>query len=151
MSARNFIRNALPPILPAVVVTAATELAVRQGWVPSFLVPAPSSVVASLFHDWPELWGATFNTANASLVGFAMSAVIGSLIAIALSSAAWVQRASYQYAVFFQTVLIFAISAVGHLVRLGSHSRCVGLYRRSSGHANTLTGLLSTDLRCAIA
>jgi len=82
MSARNFIRNGLPPIVPAVVVTAATELAVRQGWVPSFLVPAPSSVVASLFHDWPELWGATLNTANASLVGFAMSAVIAPLLVI---------------------------------------------------------------------
>ena len=109
MSAPNFVRNVLPPIVPFVVVTVATELAVRQGWVPSFLVPAPSSVVLSMFRDWPELWRATLNTANASLLGFGMSAIIGSLVAIALSSAAWVQRAFYPYAVFFQTVPIIAI------------------------------------------
>src|SRR6266478_5919581 len=148
MSARNFIRNVLPPIVPAVVVTAATELAVRQGWVPSFLVPAPSSVVASLFHDWPELWGATFNTANASLVGFAMSAVIGSLIAIALSSAAWVQRAFYPYAVFFQTVPIIAIAPLlviwfGYGMRtVVASAFIVSIFPVI---ANTLTGLLSTD------
>src|SRR6266481_4484025 len=147
MSARNFIRNVLPPIVPAVVVTAATELAVRQGWVPSFLVPAPSSVVASLFHDWPELWGATFNTANASLVGFAMSAVIGSLIAIALSSAAWVQRAFYPYAVFFQTVPIIAIAPLlviwfGWDRTVVASAFIVSIFPVI---ANTLTGLLSTD------
>src|SRR5207245_9623123 len=145
--ARNFIRNVLPPIVPAVVVTAATELAVRQGWVPSFLVPAPSSVVASLFHDWPELWGATFDTANASLVGFAMSAVIGSLIAIALSSAAWVQHAFYPYAVFFQTVPIIAIAPLlviwfGWDRTVVASAFIVSIFPVI---ANTLTGLLSTD------
>ena len=147
MSARNFIRNALPPIVPAVVVTAATELAVRQGWVPSFLVPAPSSVVASLFHDWPELWGATLNTANASLTGFAISTVIGSLIAIALSSAAWVQRAFYPYAVFFQTVPIIAIAPLlviwfGWDRTVVASAFIVSIFPVI---ANTLTGLLSTD------
>jgi NitT/TauT family transport system permease protein len=147
MSARNFIRNVLPPIVPAVVVTATTELTVRQGWVPSFLVPAPSSVVASLFHDWPELWGATLNTANASLTGFAMSAVIGSLIAIALSSAAWVQRAFYPYAVFFQTVPIIAIAPLlviwfGWDRTVVASAFIVSIFPVI---ANTLTGLLSTD------
>ena len=84
MSAPNFVRNVLPPIVPFVVITVATELAVRQGWVPSFLVPAPSSVVLAMFRNWPELWRATLNTANASLLGFGMSAIIGSLVAIVL-------------------------------------------------------------------
>jgi NitT/TauT family transport system permease protein len=147
MNAHNFIRNVLPPIVPAVIVTMATELAVRQGWVPSFLVPAPSSVVASLFRDWPELWGATLNTANASLAGFAMSAVIGSLIAIALSSASWVQRAFYPYAMFFQTVPIIAIAPLlviwfGWDRTVVASAFIVSIFPVI---ANTLTGLLSTD------
>ena len=53
MSARQFIRNVLPPIIPAVVVTMTTELAVRQGWVPSFLVPALAERPLS-FQAWPR-------------------------------------------------------------------------------------------------
>ena len=147
MSAANLGRNVLPPVVPFVVVTLVTELAVRQGWVPSFLVPAPSSVGTSLFRDWPELWRATLNTAIASLTGFGMSAIIGSLIAIALSSAAWVQRAFYPYAVFFQTVPIIAIAPLlviwfGWDRTVVASAFIVSIFPVI---ANTLTGLLSTD------
>ena len=148
MSAPRFMRNVLPPIVPMVIMTLAAELAVRQAWVPSFLVPAPSSVVASMFRDWPELWRATFATAIAALAGFGMSAIIGSLIAIALSSAAWVQRAFYPYAVFFQTVPIIAIAPL-LVVWFGWDRTVVAsafIVSIFPVIANTLTGLLSTDL-----
>ena len=147
MSARYFMRNVLPPILPAVVVTLTTELAVRRGWVQSFLIPAPSQVIESLIRDWPELWGAMLNTADASLAGFAMSIVIGSMIAIAMSSAPWVQRAFYPYAVFFQTVPIIAIAPLlviwfGWNRTVVASAFIVSIFPII---ANTLTGLLSTD------
>ncbi len=147
MSARYFTRNVLPPIVPAVVVTLATELAVRWGWVQSFLIPAPSQVIESLIRDWPELWGAMLNTADASLAGFAMSIVIGSLIAIAMSSVPWVQRAFYPYAVFFQTVPIIAIAPLlviwfGWNRTVVASAFIVSIFPII---ANTLTGLLSTD------
>jgi NitT/TauT family transport system permease protein len=147
MSARHFVRNVLPPIVPAVVVTLATEIAVRQGWVPSFLIPAPSQVVESLVRDWPDLWSATMDTADASLMGFAMSIVIGSLIAIGMSSAPWVQRAFYPYAVFFQTVPIIAIAPLlviwfGWDRTVVASAFIVSIFPII---ANTLTGLLSTD------
>jgi len=147
MSARYFTRNVLPPIVPAVVVTLITELAVRWGWVQSFLIPAPSQVIESLIRDWPELWGAMLNTADASLAGFAMSIVIGSMIAIAMSSAPWVQRAFYPYAVFFQTVPIIAIAPLlviwfGWNRTVVASAFIVSIFPII---ANTLTGLLSTD------
>jgi len=147
MSARYFMGYVLPPIVPAVVVTLVAELAVRQGWVRSFLIPAPSQVMESLVRDWPELWGATLNTADASLAGFAMSVVIGSLIAIAMSSAPWVQRAFYPYAVFFQTVPIIAIAPLlviwfGWNRTVVASAFIVSIFPII---ANTLTGLLSTD------
>ena len=147
MSARHFMRNVLPPIVPAVVVTLATEVAVRQGWVPFFLIPAPSQVVESLVRDWPDLWSATMDTADASLMGFAMSIVIGSLIAIGMSSAPWVQRAFYPYAVFFQTVPIIAIAPLlviwfGWDRTVVASAFIVSIFPII---ANTLTGLLSTD------
>jgi NitT/TauT family transport system permease protein len=147
VSTAHFVRNALPPLVPFVAITLITELAVRQGWVPSFLIPAPSSVVLSILRDWPELWRATLNTANASLIGFGMSAIVGSVIAIALSSAAWVQRAFYPYAVFFQTVPIIAIAPLlviwfGWDRTVVASAFIVSIFPVI---ANTLTGLLSTD------
>jgi NitT/TauT family transport system permease protein len=147
MNGRNFARNVFPPIVPFVGVTVAAEFAVRQGWVPSFLVPAPSSVILSMIRDWPELWRATLNTAIASLIGFGLSAIIGSLVAIGLSSAAWVQRAFYPYAVFFQTVPIIAIAPLlviwfGWDRTVVASAFIVSIFPVI---ANTLTGLLSTD------
>lgn len=147
MNAQNLVRNALPPIVPFVGVTLAAELAVGQGWLPSFLVPAPSSVLLSMFRDWPELWRATLNTVIASVIGFGLSALIGSLAAIALSSAVWVQRAFYPYAVFFQTVPIIAIAPLlviwfGWDRTVVASAFIVSIFPVI---ANTLTGLLSTD------
>jgi NitT/TauT family transport system permease protein len=147
MRLRPLVRNLLPPLVPLVVVILIAELAVREGWVPAFLVPAPSSVLASMTRDWPELWRATVETASAALEGFAMSAVIGGLIAIALSSSEWVQRAFYPYAVFFQTVPIIAIAPLlviwfGWDRTVVASAFIVSLFPVI---ANTLTGLLSTD------
>ena len=147
MNGRNFARKVFPPIVPFVAVILVAELAVDQGWVPSFLIPAPSSVVLSMIRDWPELWRATLNTAIAALIGFGLSAIIGSLLAIGLSSAAWVQRAFYPYAVFFQTVPIIAIAPLlviwfGWDRTVVASAFIVSIFPVI---ANTLTGLLSTD------
>jgi NitT/TauT family transport system permease protein len=148
MNARRFMRNVVPPIVPMIVITAVAELAVRQAWVPPFLVPAPSSVIVSIFRDWPDLWRAALETMIASAVGFGASAVAGVLIAIVLSSASWVQRAFYPYAVFFQTVPIIAVAPLlviwfGWDRTVVASAFIVSIFPVI---ANTLTGLLSTDL-----
>ena len=147
MNREKLTRNVLPPIVPMAVVAICAEVAVRRGWVPSFLVPAPSSVMKSMVRDWPELWRATLDTGIAATLGFVMSALFGSLIAILLSSAAWVQRAFYPYAVFFQTVPIIAIAPL--LVIWFGWDRTViasaFIVSIFPVIANTLTGLLSTD------
>src|SRR3954447_15336417 len=147
MSGGRFIRTVLPPMVPLIAVTLLAEVAVRQEWVRSFLVPAPSQVIRSMVNDWPELSHAAFDTTIAALIGFGMSTVIGVVLAIALSSAAWVQRAFYPYAVFFQTVPIIAIAPllviwVGWDRTVVASAFIVSIFPVI---ANTLTGLLSTD------
>jgi NitT/TauT family transport system permease protein len=146
MSAQRLVERILPPIIPMVVIIAVAEIAVRAGWVQSFLIPAPSSVLASLVHE-PDLWLATLDTTIAALMGFAMSAVFGIVIAILLSSGAWIRRAFYPYAVFFQTVPIIAIAPllviwVGWNRTVVASAFIVSIFPVI---ANALTGLLSTD------
>jgi NitT/TauT family transport system permease protein len=100
----------LPPLLPLLVSTGAVELAVRAGWVPSYLIPAPSEVMGSLIDDRLELAIAAWTTLSSALIGLLLSFTVGTLFAIALSSSDLARRAFYPYAVFFQTVPIISIA-----------------------------------------
>ncbi|HEY7168755.1 MAG TPA: ABC transporter permease [Candidatus Binatia bacterium] len=147
MRRQRFVRAVLPPIVPMLVAMIVAEFSVRHAWVPSFLVPAPSSVFASLLRDWPELSRATLDTGIATVTGFLVSAAVGTLLAIGLSSAPWIQRAFYPYAVFFQTVPIIAIAPLlviwfGWDRTVVASAFIVSIFPVI---ANTLTGLLSTD------
>ena len=147
MTQSRFVRNFLPPLAPITIAIIVAEFAVRHGWVASFLVPAPSSVLTSFIRDWPELSRATLTTGVAATTGFVVSAAVGTLLAIALSAAPWIQRAFYPYAVFFQTVPIIAIAPLlviwfGWDRTVVASAFIVSIFPVI---ANTLTGLLSTD------
>lgn len=148
MKLRNLLTSVLPPLIPLVLVLIGMEMAVRMGWVRSFLVPAPSSIYEVIRKDWSlDLGRAILSTTVASMVGFALSAVIGVSVAVVLSSAAWIQRAFYPYAVFFQTVPVIAIAPllwiwVGREYIVVTSAFIVSIFPVI---ANTLSGLQSTD------
>ena len=140
-------RKIIPPLLPLIVVAVIAELAVRRGWVPGYLVPAPSKVLHTLFNE-ADLICATRETAIASLAGFVLSAAVGLLLAIALSSARWVQRMFYPYAVLFQTVPIIAIAPMLVIwIGFGMPTVITSAFIVSVFPviANAINGLLSTD------
>jgi len=147
MRVRKLVERVLLPAVPMVIITLAAEIVVRAGLVQSFLVPTPSSVVVVLFSDWRILLSATWSTASAALIGFSMSAVVGIVVAIVLSSSGWVQRALYPYAVFFQTVPIVAIAPLIVIWFKVERTPEISAFIVSLFPviANTLTGLLSTD------
>jgi len=137
----------LLPLLPLVVACAIAELAVRRGWVPGYLVPAPSQV-AKVFTTDRDLWKATRDTALASCAGFLLSAAVGLLIAIALSSSRWIERMFYPYAVLFQTVPIIAIAPMLVIwVGFGMPTVIISAFIVSVFPviANAINGLRSTD------
>jgi len=146
MNARRILQNIVPPLVPLMLLVIVAEIAVRAGWVRSFLVPAPSSVLASLLAE-SDLWSATLDTATSALIGFGMSVIIGIAMAILLSSSNWIRRAFYPYAVFFQTVPIIAIAPLLVIWVGWDHTVVASAFIVSIFPviANALTGLLSTD------
>ena len=142
-------RAAIPALIPLLLITLVMEFAVRQGWVKSYLFPAPSAVFLVLLDDRAELATAMFKTSASAVIGFALSAAAGLLIAVFLSSSRVIQRAFYPYAVFFQTVPIIAIAPLlviwfGYGMRtVVASAFVVSIFPVI---ANTLTGILSTDL-----
>src|SRR5882724_367833 len=107
---RRILKSVLPPVIVLAIVLAALELAVRRNWLRAFLVPSPSSVARSTIDNFDELRQGTAQTLLAAVAGFALSGVIGVAVAVILSSADWVQRTFYPFAVFLQTVPIIAIA-----------------------------------------
>ena len=100
----------LPPLLPLLVSMGVFELAVRSGWLPSYLIPAPSEVIRSLIDDRVELAAAAWATLSSALAGLLLSFTTGTVFAIVLSASDLARRAFYPYAVFFQTVPIISIA-----------------------------------------
>lgn len=143
----TILTNVLPPIVVFVAITVTIELLVRGGVLWSYLVPAPSSVLAAMF-DSRRLWEAMGQTALSAVIGYGLSALVGIVVAVALSSSRLVQRAFYPYAVFFQTVPIIAIAPLlviwfGHGMKTVIASAfIVSLFPVI---ASALAGLRSTD------
>ena len=137
-----------PPLAVLVVAVLGLELGVKAFGVREFLLPRPSTVFRTILREGPELWPAAGETALAAVVGFAASAIVGVWAAVLLSSARWVQRAFYPYAVFFQTVPIIAIAPL-LVVWIGYGIRTVAVSAFIVSVfpvvASTLAGLLSTE------
>ena len=145
---RRWFTAAAPPLIVLVVGVVALEAGVRIFRVREFLLPPPSKVFRTILSEGPELWRAAGETALAAFLGFAASAVFGIAAAVLLSSARWVQRAFYPYAVFFQTVPIIAIAPLLVVwIGYGIETVAVSAFIVSAFPvvANTLGGLLSTE------
>ena len=102
----------------------------------------------SIIDKHEELLKSLWSTALASSIGFALSAVIGILVAVLLSTSRLIQRAFYPYTVFFQTVPIIAIAPMlVYWFGFGLKSVAVSAFIASVFPviANTLAGILSTD------
>ncbi len=100
------------PLVPLVAVSLVVEVLVRSGIVPSYILPAPTEVVLSLFNDWNEYSKGFYNTALSATLGLTLSSTIGTVVAILLSLSKVLRRAFLPYATFFQTVPIIALAPV---------------------------------------
>ena len=142
------LKQAIPALIPLLVVTAAAEFAVRQGLVRAYLGPAPSSVLRAMLDSRQELMSALLTTSLSALLGFVLSTVTGTAIAVFLASSRAIQRAFYPYAVFFQTLPIIAIAPL-LVIWFGYGTRTVVasafVVSIFPVIANTLSGILSTD------
>jgi NitT/TauT family transport system permease protein len=145
---RRALRNILPPVLVFVLVVLSAELISRGGLVRRYLLPPPSGIARELSASAEELLRRAAQTALTSFAGFALSAVFGILVAVALSSGGWVQRAFYPYAVFLQTVPIIAIAPL-LVIWFGFDADAVVasafVVSVFPVIASTLSGLLSTE------
>jgi NitT/TauT family transport system permease protein len=96
----------------AAAVTVFWELAIRLFRVPTFVLPAPSSVIRSLIENWAQLASATQSTALEILLGFVLAAITGIAVALVIVRFDRFGRALYPLIVLFQNVPKVALAPI---------------------------------------
>ena len=123
------------------------EGVVRYFEIPSYLLPAPSVIIQTLFTDWPTLSASLWVTLSITLKAL-LVAVIGSVtLAIIFAQSRLVERAFYPFAVAMQVTPIVAIAPL-LLIYLNPSVAvlvCAFLVAFFPLLANTTLGLSSAD------
>lgn len=105
-------RLMLPPMVVLAAAIAVWDLGVRVSHVQPFVLPGPLAVGQALVEHAGDLLKATRSTAACALAGFALSLVVGCVLAFIMAQARLLERSLYPYAIFLQTVPIIAIAPI---------------------------------------
>jgi NitT/TauT family transport system permease protein len=142
------VPSTLWPVIFLGVVLGLLEIGVRCGWIPSFIVPAPTQVWGAFMNESPVLFHAALDTGVSAGLALLLSSVIGITLALGFSLSKFLREALLPFAVFFQTVPIIAIAPVLILWFGFGRPTCVAAATIVAIFpiiANTLTGLDSTE------
>lgn len=106
------IGGLMPAIGLSVAVLVVWEAVIRLFNVPTFVLPAPTAIVASLIANWRALAFAAQATALEILFGFVLSAVVGIAVALVIVRFERFGRALYPLIVLFQNVPKVALAPI---------------------------------------
>jgi NitT/TauT family transport system permease protein len=137
-----------PPLLAFVVFLLLWQSAIWIGKFKPFILPGPLDVVNGFVRNWPNLTEAASFTLRASCVAFLVVITLGTLIAFALSSSKFVERALYPYAVMLQSTPVIAIAPIIIIwfnIGFGSIVVISVLIAIFAVIANTTQGLISVE------
>ena len=88
------------------------KLAIRLFHVPTFVLPAPSAIIASLIENRAQLASAAKSTALEILLGFVLAAITGIVVALVIVRFERFGRALYPLIVLFQNVPKVALAPI---------------------------------------
>lgn len=95
------------------VLLVSWESIVTLGWVPSFIIPAPSSIVRALFNNRQLLLGQhLIATLEEVSLGFMLSVIGGIILATAMHIFRSIEKAFYPFLIISQTIPLIALSPI---------------------------------------
>lgn len=142
--------RALRTLLPLAVsagLLSAWEFGVRAWGVPSYVLPAPSVIAATMVADAPLLLSSLFVTVKTTLLALALAVIGGVSIAVCLSLSRIVEYSLYPLAVVLQVTPVIAIAPLLliYLPQDAAVLTCAWLVAFFPILSNTLLGLQSVD------
>ncbi len=145
---KNIVRVGLPPILTAIALLVAWEIAVMVLKPAAYLLPSPLMILRAAIADSRQLLTATLSTAISASLGFLIAAVVGMVGASLLCQSAFLQRGLYPLASLFQMVPLVAIAPLLVIwlgYGLSATVASAAIVAVFPVLANTLDGLRSAD------
>jgi NitT/TauT family transport system permease protein len=144
------VRIGLPVAVLALGVLA-WDLAVRFTDTPSYKVPGPGLVFATIVSDWPILWASLLVTLTTTFEALALAVVGGVGLAVLFSRSRVVEYSLYPYAVILQVTPVVAIAPLLliYLPQPAAVLACAWIVAFFPVLANTTLGLNSVDRNLA--
>lgn len=99
-----------PSLLALVVLLGVWQLVVQIGFIPSYLLPSPTQILATLWELRTDFLTQFLSTTTSTLWGLGLSLLGGLTVALLFSSSRFLKEALLPFALFFQTVPIVAIA-----------------------------------------
>ena len=142
--------RALRIVLPVMVLAVGVliwHMVVRAFAIPSYVLPGPGLVLATLISDGSLLWNSLLVTLETTFEGFLLAAIGGIGLAILFNQSRPIEYSFYPYAVILQVTPIVAIAPL-LLIYLPQHLAvltCAWIVAFFPVLANTTLGLNSVD------
>lgn len=99
-------------ILLGLFILLLWEGAAIIGWLPQFIIPAPSEIIKALINQWQTLGYNSWITLNQALVGLFFGIILAFIFAVAMDRVPLIRRAVYPYLVVSQTIPTVAIAPI---------------------------------------
>jgi NitT/TauT family transport system permease protein len=100
----------LAPLAIGLVFLGAWEAAIRLNGVPSYILPGPLLIVATLIKDWHTLSGSLWITLQITFMALTVAVSLGVSAAILFTQSKWIELSFFPYAVILQVTPVVAIA-----------------------------------------
>lgn len=102
----------LSPWLLGVSFIIFWEIAAIYGWLPKFIIPAPSAIVQALVEDRHNLWLNSQVTLIQAFIGLGLGIVLAFSLALIMDMLPWLNQALYPLLIVTQTIPTVAIAPI---------------------------------------
>ncbi|MCL6603691.1 MAG: ABC transporter permease [Paenibacillus sp.] len=110
---KRWLRQYGLSLLLFLILLISWESAVRVKWIPSFILPAPTSICNALIENRKLLFGLHLPaTLQEVLVGFIISVILGSLLGTGMDMSSRLEKAFYPFIILSQTIPLIALSPI---------------------------------------
>jgi NitT/TauT family transport system permease protein len=148
---RDAVLRIVLPVAVLALGVVAWDLAVRLTDTPSYILPGPGLVFATIVSDWPILSASLLVTLTTTFEALALAVIGGIGLAILFSQSRIVEYSLYPYAVILQVTPIVAIAPLLliYLPQPAAVLACAWIVAFFPVLANTTLGLNSVDRNLA--
>lgn len=108
--AQPWFARTMAPLGVGVLILVVWEASCAYWEVPKYLFPAPSDIASSFADGWPVLLHGLWSTLKVTLIAFAVSVVLGTLIAFLFVQSKLIELSLLPYAVLLQVTPIVAVA-----------------------------------------